>query len=103
MRAGRTIEHNVAVDWDAIDPSSLFETIRGDTPGSDAERMVWAFEHVLAGARVDAALVDHLAVAAVCALAYRDDETPRSVLELLFRRAIDDDRWRSDYAWLLPA
>ena len=46
--------------------------------------MVWALERILFGARIDPGLLDHLAVAAVCALAYRDGDSPRSVLERLF-------------------
>jgi hypothetical protein len=89
------------VDWHGVDPSGLFAVIREQATAPDAERMVWALEHALAGARVDPALLDHLAAAAVCALAYRDGDTPRGVLEQLFRRAVPDGRWRDDYASLL--
>jgi hypothetical protein len=91
------------VDWHEVDPSHLFEAIRRQAPPADAERMVWALERVLGGARIDPALIDHLAVAAVCAVAYRDSETPRGVLEKLFRRAIDDEHWQREYASLLSA
>jgi len=89
------------VDWDGVDTAQLFDVIREQAPPADAERMIWALEHILEGARVDPALLDHLAVAAICVLSYRDGETPRHVLEFLFRRAIDDGRWRSEYASLL--
>lgn len=89
------------MDWRAVDPGALFSSIRETAPPADAERMVWAWEQVLACARVDPILLDHLAAAAICSLAYRDDETPRAVIEHLFRRAIDDERWRADYAPLL--
>ena len=89
------------MDWNDVDPAPLFEEVRGQTPPADAERMVWALEHILSGARVDPGLLDHLAVAAVCAIAYRDAETPRAVLDRLFRRSIPDEHWRSDYASLL--
>lgn len=89
------------MNWHDVDSAPLFEAIRRQGPPADAERMVWALEQVLAGARADPELLDHLAVAAVCAVAYRDTETPRAVLERLFRRAISDERWRSDYASLL--
>ena len=89
------------MDWHEIDPGALFEAIRQNSPAADAERMVWAWEQVLAGGRIDPTLFDHLAVAAICGIAYRDNETPRAVLENLFRRAIEDDRWTSDYASLL--
>ena len=91
------------MDWHDADLSELFETIRRQSSPADAEQLVWALERILGGARVDPALLDHLAVAAVCLLAYRDDETPRAVLERLFRRAVDDERWRSDYASLFTA
>jgi hypothetical protein len=91
------------MNWHDIDPSPLFETIRDQAPPADAERMVWALERVLGGARIDPTLLDHLAVAAVCALAYREAETPRSIIEQLFRRAIADEHWQSDYASLLSA
>ena len=89
------------MDWDGVDTAPLFDVIREQAPPADAERMIWALEQILEGARVDPCLLDHLAVAAICALSYRDGETPRTVLEFLFRRAIDDERWREDYASLL--
>jgi hypothetical protein len=89
------------VDWKQLDLSPLFEAIRAQTPAPDAERMVWALEQTLRGARIDPGLLDHLAVAAVCALAYRDGETPRAVLEKLFRRAVGDDRWNAEFAGLI--
>ena len=95
--------HNAVMDWHDVDPEPLFQTIRGQTPAADAERMIWALERILSGARIDAALLDHLAVAAVCAIFYRDAETPRSILEKLFRRAIADEHWQSDYASLLTS
>ena len=89
------------MDAHESDPGALFAAIRKDAPPEDAEAMIWVMERTLAVARVDRGLLDHLAAAAVCALAYRDKETPRHVLEKLFRRAIDDARWRSDYGTLL--
>jgi len=91
------------MDWHHVDPEPLFEAVRGQTPPADAERMVWALERILSGARIDPGLLDHLAVAAVCALAYRHDESPRSVLERLFRRSISDEHWRREYASLLTS
>jgi hypothetical protein len=89
------------VDWDDADPAALFAAIREQAPPADAERMVWAFERVLAAARVDPVLLDHVAVAAICALAYRDGETPREVLEHLSRRSVSDCRWDEAFAGLL--
>jgi len=91
------------VDWHELDPEALFATVREDTGPADAERTVWAFEQALAAARIDPGLLDHLAAAAVCALAYRDGTTPRLVAEQLFRRAVTDESWRARYAQLLEA
>jgi hypothetical protein len=91
------------MDWHHVDPAPLFEAVREQTSPADAERMVWALERILSGARIDPGLLDHLAVAAVCALAYRDGDSPRSVLERLFRRSIADEHWHSDYASLLTS
>jgi hypothetical protein len=89
------------MDWHQLDPSPLFEAIRDQTTPADAEQMVWALEQVFAGARIDPVLLDHLATASICALAYRDAETPRGVLESLFRRSVSDMRWRTEFASLL--
>jgi hypothetical protein len=91
------------MDWRDLDPTDLFETIRAQAAPPDAEPMVWAFGQVFAAARADPALLDHLAAAAVCAVAYRDRDTPRGVAEKLFRRAVSDERWQRDYEPLLPA
>lgn len=56
---------------------------------------------MLAAAQIEPGLLDHVAVAAICVLAYRDAETPRATIERLFRRAVADERWESDYASLL--
>ena len=91
------------MDWHEVDPAPLFEAVREQTSPADGERMVWALERTLSGARIDPRLLDHLAVAAVCALAYRDGESPRSVLERLFKRSISDEHWHREYASLLNA
>ncbi len=89
------------MDWDELDATQLFERIREDAPAPDAERMIWALEHVLAAARIDPLLLDHFAAAAICGLAYRDRTTPRHVLATLSRRSIGDDGWHDGYAGLL--
>ncbi len=89
------------MEWYELDATQLFDRIREDAPAPDAERMIWAFEHVLAAARIDPLLLDHFAAAAICGLAYRDTTTPRDVLAQLSRRSIGNDRWRDDYAGLL--
>jgi hypothetical protein len=89
------------VDWHAVDPAPLFETIREETTASDGESLVWAFEQGLKAARVDPMLLDHVATAALCLLAYRDRTTPRHVAEQLFRRSVADKRWNSRYSALI--
>jgi hypothetical protein len=63
--------------------------------------MVWAFERALATARIDEHLLDYLLVAVVCLVAHAQSETPRTVLEQVFRRSVSDDEWRERYAPLL--
>jgi hypothetical protein len=89
------------MNWNSVDTERLFEAIRDRGPAADAERSVWAFERALVAARIDGALLRHLLVACVCLVAHEEGETPRAVLERLFRRAISDEEWREDYAPLL--
>jgi hypothetical protein len=63
--------------------------------------MIWSFEHALAAARVDPHLLDYLLAAAVCLVAHAERETPRTVLDQVFRRSVTDDEWRHRYAPLL--
>jgi hypothetical protein len=94
----RPHEHWKPVNWHTVDPEPLFEAIRGRGPASDAERSVWAFERALAAARIDGDLLRHLLVACVCLVAHEEGETPRTVLERLFRRSVSDREWREEYA-----
>jgi len=89
------------VDWHGIELERLFEAIRERGPASDAERSVWAFERALVAARIDGDLLRHLLVACVCLVAHDDGETPRAVLERLFRQSVSDREWLEDYAPLL--
>jgi hypothetical protein len=89
------------MDWHELDPSRLYEAVRGQATPADAEQIVWALERIFAGARIDPNLLDHLATASICALAYRDSDTPRGVIEKLFRRSVSDSCWRSEYSSLL--
>ena len=89
------------VDWDGFDPAALFEAIRDHGPAPDAEQTVWAFERALEVARIDKALLEHLLVASVSLLALERDETPRTILDLVFRRSVSDAVWREDYAPLV--
>jgi hypothetical protein len=86
------------MDWNAIDAERLFDAIRQRGPTADAERSVWAFERALVAARIDETLLRHLLVACVCLLAHAEDETPRTVLDRVFRRAVSDREWREEYA-----
>jgi hypothetical protein len=88
------------VDWDSFDPAALFQVIRERGPAPDAEQTIWAFERALQVARTDAAFVEHLVVASVCLLAYDRGETPRTILEQMFRRSVSDLVWNERYAQL---
>jgi hypothetical protein len=89
------------MDWDSIDPEGLFDAIRARGPGSDAERTIWAFERAIAVARLEPELVRHLLVACVCLVAYEDGQSPRAILEQLFRRSVSDGEWRDRFEPLL--
>ena len=86
------------MDWNAIDAERLFDAIRRRGPTSDAERSVWAFERALIAARIDETLLRHLLVACVCLVAHEEGETPRTVLDRVFSRAVSDREWREEYA-----
>ena len=89
------------VEWRDVDAEALFDAIRarGGTP--DAERTVWAFERALTVARLDPELLRYLVVAAVCLVAYEERQSPRAVLDELFRRSVSDGEWREHYEPLL--
>ncbi|HLF67926.1 MAG TPA: hypothetical protein VI503_01170 [Gaiellaceae bacterium] len=89
------------MDWEAVDPERLFDAVRARGPTSDAERTVWAFERGLAVARLDPELLRHLLVAVVCLVAFEDRQSPRAVLEQLFRRSVSDQEWRERFEPLL--
>lgn len=89
------------MDWHDVNPSDLFAAVRDEASPVDAECMIWALDQALAAGRVDPMLLDHLAAAAICAVAYRDGTTPRLVAEQLFRRTVTDEAWRDRYAGLL--
>lgn len=89
------------VDWETFDLEPLAAELRAKLPAPDAEKMVWAFEEALHVARVDDGLLEHLIAAAVCLRASSEDETPRTILEQLFRRSVSDGEWRDEYAHLV--
>jgi hypothetical protein len=86
------------VEWETFDETSLFDLIRERGPEEDAERTIRAFRHVLEAARTDPALLDHMLVAAVTLVALEQDETPRTILDRVFRRSVSDEEWRREYA-----
>ncbi|HSF61164.1 MAG TPA: hypothetical protein VLA69_05680 [Gaiellaceae bacterium] len=89
------------MNWETVETERLFEAIRERGPASDAERTVWAFERAVAVARLDPELVRHLLVACVCLVAYEQGQSPRVVLEQLFRRSVSDAEWRDEFEPLL--
>jgi hypothetical protein len=86
------------VQWDDFDEKSLYEFIRDRGPEEDAERTIRAFRRVLHAARTDPALLEHMLVAAVSLVALDEDETPRTILDRIFRRSVSDEEWRREYA-----
>jgi hypothetical protein len=84
-----------------LDLSALFEAIRERGPAPDAERTILAFERALELARVDGQLLEHLLVASACLLAHATGQSPRTVLELAFRRSVSDVEWRTRYVPLI--
>ena len=84
--------------WDEFDTTPLFELIRDRGPEDDAERTIRAFGYVLHAARTDPVLLDHMLVAAVSLVALEQDETPRTILDRVFRRSVSDEEWRVEYA-----
>lgn len=89
------------MNWDELDASALFASIRAQRPVPEAERTVWAFERALEVARIDPELIEHLLVACVCLAAREKRTTPRTVLEHMFRRSVPDAEWRDRFAPLL--
>lgn len=89
------------IDWHALDLEPLRAELRGSLPPPEAERMIFAFERAVAVARVDGELLDFLATATICLLASEEGQTPRDVLEALFRCSVSDEGWRARYATLL--
>ena len=86
------------MQWDEFDTTPLFELIRDRGPEDDAERTIRAFTYVLHAARTDPALLDHVLAAAVSLVALEQDETPRTILDRVFRRSVSDEEWRLEYA-----
>ena len=89
------------MEWHDVEPDPLFEAIRARGASADAERTVWAFERALTVARLDPELLRHLLVATVCLVAYEEGQSPRAVLDELFRRSVSDGEWRERFEPLL--
>ncbi|HEY6114019.1 MAG TPA: hypothetical protein VIV37_07925 [Gaiellaceae bacterium] len=87
--------------WQDVEPERLFEAVRARGAAPDAERTVWAFERALAVAKLDPELLRHLLVASVCLVAYEEGESPRAVLDALFRRSVSDGEWRDRFEPLI--
>ena len=86
-----------AIDWDTFEPTLLIDELRQHLGGPDGEKMVWAFEQAVRIARVDEGLLDYVLAAVVCLIARVNDCSPRTVLELFFRRSVPDQEWRDRY------
>lgn len=89
------------LDWHDVSLDGLAEELRSSLPPAEAEKMVWAFEEVLAVARVDDDLLRYHLAAAASLIARAEDSSPRAVFEAFFRRSVSDDEWRDRYAALL--
>lgn len=85
------------VDWELFDAEPLSEELRRSLGAADGERMVYAFEQVLGLARVDPEILPNLFAATACLLARDQGVSPRTVLEVYFRRAVSDEQWQDVY------
>jgi hypothetical protein len=88
-------------DWNEVSLDALADELRATLPPVEAEKMVWAFEQVLAVARVDDDLLRYHLAAVASLLARAEGSSPRAVFEAFFRRSVSDDEWRERYAGLL--
>jgi hypothetical protein len=86
------------IDWDRFEAGALVDELRERVGGADGEKMIWAFEEAVRVARIDEHLLDYMLAAVVCLLARVNDSSPRTVLELFFRRSVPDQEWRDRYA-----
>ena len=89
------------IDWHELDLSALERELRATLPASEAEKMVWAFEHALSAARIDGDLLHHLLAAVASLLARAEGSSPRTVFETFFRRSVSDEEWRERFANLI--
>ena len=89
------------LDWHDVSLDALAEELRATLPPAEAEKMLWAFEQVLAVARIDADLLRYHLAAVASLLARGEGSSPRAVFEAFFRRSVSDVEWRDRYAGLL--
>ena len=88
-------------DWDDVSLETIGDELRSSLPPAEAEKMLWAFERLLAVARIDDDLLRYHLAAAAALVARAEGSTPRTVFEDFFRRSVSDDEWRDRYAALL--
>jgi hypothetical protein len=89
------------LDWNDVSLETLADELRSSLPAAEAERMLQAFEQLLAVARTDDDLLRYHLAAAAALVARAEGSTPRTVFEDFFRRSVSDDEWRDRYASLL--
>ena len=89
------------LDWHKVRLDTLADELRSTLPPAEAEKMVWAFEQLLAVARIDGDLLRYHLAAAASLIARAEESSPRAVFEAFFRRSVSDDEWREKYASLL--
>jgi hypothetical protein len=89
------------LDWHDMNLDALAEDLRATLPPAEAEKMLWAFEQVLAVARIDADLLRYHLAAVASLLALGEGSSPRAVFEAFFRRSVSDEEWHDRYAVLL--
>jgi len=89
------------VDWHDVSLDTLAGELRSSLPPAEAEKMLWAFEQVLAVARIDGDLLRYHLAATASLIARAEGSSPRAVFEAFFRRSVADDEWRDKYAALL--
>ena len=88
-------------NWSELDLQLLAQQLRSSLPPVEAEKMVWAFEHALAAARIDGDLLRYLLAATASFVARAEESSPRAVFEAFFRRSVSDEEWRERYAGLI--
>ena len=88
-------------DWNDVSLETLADELRSSLPAAEAEKMLRAFEQLLAVARIDDDLLRYHLAAAAALVARAEGSTPRAVFEAFFRRSVSDDEWRTRYAALL--